>query len=154
MLTLSILASSTLLIHYGAMAFAALRNDVNISLRTSIDGIILQAYFTGACSYLPLASDVELKGNTENKAKCSAMALVIMLACSLVLDSIGYLLSFPVLEVWSAHILLYVFVISFPLKPLEGSDIFSYRKDWWGALFFGVLLAFLLNIPESFYAIL
>jgi len=154
LVTLAILASSTLIIHYLVMFFAGLKNNVSITLRTSIDGIILQAYFTGALSYLPLASDIELKGTIENKAKCSAMALVGMLAISLILDSIGYLLSFPILEVWAAHILLYLFVISFPLKPLEGSDVFSFHKGWWALIFLGVLVAFLLNIPESFYAIL
>jgi hypothetical protein len=154
LVTLAVLASSTLVVHYLVMVVSAMKNDVSVSLRTSLDGIILQAYFTGACSYLPLASDVELKGSNENKAKCSAMALIMMLAISLILDSIGFLISFPILEVWSAHILLYVFVISFPLRPLEGSDVFSHRKDWWGLIFMGILLSFLLNIPESFYAIL
>lgn len=154
LVTLAILASSTLIVHYLVMVVSGIKNDVTVSLRTSMDGIILQAYFTGACSYLPLASDVELNGTQENRAKCSAMALILMLAISLFIDSVGYLISFPILEVWAAHILLYVFVISFPLKPLEGSDVFSYRKDWWGLIFIGVLLSFLLNIPESFYAIL
>ena len=154
LLTLSILASSTLLVHYAAMSWAGMNNNVNISLRTSMDGIILQAYFTGALSYLPLASDIELKGTEENRAKCSAMALILMLAIVLGLDSLAYLFGLPILEVWGAHILLYLFVISFPLRPLEGSDVFAFNKGWWSLIFFAILLAFLLNIPESFYAIL
>jgi len=152
--TLAILAASTLVVHYCVMVWSGIKNDVKVCLRTSIDGIILQAYFTGALSYLPLASDVELKGTLENKGRCSAMAITVMLALALILDSLGFLFVLPIFEVWSAHILLYVFVISFPLKPLEGSDVFIYHKGWWSLIFCAVLLSFLLNIPESFYAIL
>ena len=154
LVTLAALAASTLVIHYVVMAWSGLKNNVNISLRTSADGIILQAYFTGALSYLPLASDVELTGTEENKAKCSAQALLTMLMLSLILDSLGVLFSFPILEVWAAHILLYLFVIAFPLKPLEGSDVFAFHKGWWVLIFLAILISFLFNIPESFYAIL
>jgi putative Mn2+ efflux pump MntP len=136
------------------MAWAGIKYDVKTSLRTSLDGMILQAYFTGALSFLPLASDVELKGETENKAKCSAMALLMLLGISLTLDTLGVLLGMVLLEVWAAQMLLYTFVISFPLKPLEGSDVFAASRLQWFGIFLLVLLAFLLNMPETFYAIL
>jgi len=152
--TLSILAGLNLVIHYGVMAWAGLKYDVKTSLRTSLDGMILQAYFTGALSYLPLSSDVELKGETLNKAKCSAMALLSLLGISLFMDTVGVLLGWVILELWAAQLLLYTFVISFPLKPLEGSDIFAGSRLQWGGVFTLVLLTFLLNMPETFYAIL
>ena len=77
-----------------------------------------------------------------------------MLIISLIMDSIGVFLAWPILEMWSAQLLLYTFVISFPLRPLEGSDIFVVSKGRWFAVFFMVLLTFLLNMPETFYAIL
>ena len=46
------------------------------------------------------------------------------------------------------------FVISFPLQPLEGSDIFADSRLRWFGVFLLVLTAFLLNMPETFYAIL
>ena len=119
-----------------------------------MDGILLQAYFTGAQSYLPLASDMELTGKLEDKAKCSNITLLILLGLSLIMDSIGTLLFAPILKIWGAHLLLYVFVISFPLKPLEGSDIFAVSKGMWLLTFLLVLLTFLFNMPEAFYAIL
>ena len=152
--TLSILAGLNLVIHYGVMAWAGLKYDVKTSLRTSLDGMILQAYFTGALSYLPLSSDVELKGETLNKAKCSAMALLSLLGISLFMDTVGVLLGWVILELWAAQLLLYTFVISFPLKPLEGSDIFAGSRLQWVGVFTLVLLTFLLNMPETFYAIL
>ena len=154
LLTLSVLAGFNLVIHYGVMAWAGLKYDVKTSLRTSLDGMILQAYFTGALSYLPLSSDVELKGETLNKAKCSAMALLSLLGISIFMDTVGVLLGWVILEMWAAQLLLYTFVISFPLKPLEGSDIFAGNRLQWGGVFTLVLLTFLLNMPETFYAIL
>ncbi len=66
----------------------------------------------------------------------------------------GVFLAWPILEMWSAQLLLYIFVISFPLRPLEGSDIFVVSKGRWALVFSLVLLTFLLNMPETFYAIL
>ncbi len=152
--TLSLLAGVNIVIHYAIMAWAGLKYGVQTSLRTSLDGMILQAYFTGALSYLPLASDVVLKGETKDKANCSTMALLSLLALSLLLDTLGVLLGWVILEMWAAQLLLYSFVISFPLKPLEGSDIFSHSRLRWAGVFFLVLLTFLLNMPETFYAIL
>ena len=154
LITVAVLASASLLIHYGFMFWRSVANDVKISLRTPLDGIILQAYFTGALSYLPLASDITLEGSVENKARCAGETLIMMLGLSIFLDSFGHLLDVVVLEIWAAQILLYVFVISFPLRPLEGSDILAHSKFWWFAVFFFVLLAFLFNMPEEFYAIL
>lgn len=152
--TVAILASLSLLIHYALMFWRGLVNNVKISLRTPLDGVILQAYFTGALSYLPLASDITLEGTVENKARCSGETLMIMLGISVLLDSFGHLLGWVVLEIWAAQILLYVFVISFPLRPLEGSDVLEHSKAWWFGIFVFVLAAFLFNMPEEFYAIL
>ena len=152
--TVAILASLSLLIHYLVMFWRGLVNNVKIALQTPLDGVILQAYFTGALSYLPLASDITLEGTTENKARCSGETLLIMLGLSVILDSIGHVLDWAVLEIWASQILLYVFVISFPLRPLEGSDVLEHSKLWWFGIFIFVLLVFLFNMPEEFYAIL
>ena len=152
--TVAVLASLSLLIHYALMFWRGLVNNVKISLHTPLDGVILQAYFTGALSYLPLASDIDLEGTVEDKARCSGETLMIMLGLSVVLDSVGHLLNWVVLEIWAAQILLYVFVISFPLRPLEGSDVMAHSKLWWLGIFLFVLTAFLFNMPEEFYAIL
>ena len=150
----SLLAATTVIFHYSIMFWVGLKTNVTVSMRTSIDGILLQAYFTGAQSYLPLASDMELTGSLEDKAKCSNITLLALLGLSLLMDSIGTLFFAPVLKIWGAHLLLYVFVISFPLKPLEGSDIFAVSKGMWLLTFLLVLLTFLFNMPEAFYAIL
>lgn len=154
LLSISILAGLNIVIHYVVMAWAGLKYEVKTSLRTSLDGMILQAYFTGALSFLPLASDVELKGEVQNKANCSSMALLVLLGLSIIMDTLGVFLGWVILEIWAAQLLLYTFVISFPLKPLEGSDVFAGSRLRWAGIFGIVLLTFLLNMPETFYAIL
>ncbi len=62
LVTLSVLAGLNIVIHYGVMAWSGIRTNVKTQLRTSFDGMLLQAYFTGALSFLPLASDVEVIG--------------------------------------------------------------------------------------------
>ena len=70
------------------------------------------------------------------------------------MDSVGLIFNIRLLELWATQLLLYVFVISFPLKPLEGSDVFAASRKTWASIFLVVLTIFLLNMPEQFYAIL
>lgn len=148
------LASSTIIFHYSFMSFLCAKKDVVVSVNTSLDGILLQAYFTGAGSYLPLASDMELKGTTRDKGVCSALSLLGLLALSLVFDTIGAFFGISLLNIWAAHLLLYVFVISFPLQPLDGKYIWRESRLWWCGIFVLVTFCFLMNIPEGFYGIL
>ncbi len=150
----AVLAATTLAFHFILMIFVGARSNVSVGMSTSLDGILLQGYFTGALSYLPLSSDMEMRGTVEDKAKCSMICMMLMLIVSLVLDMIGNILLIPLLQLWSAHVLLYLFVISFPLQPLNGSDIWSHSRSWWMLIFMMVLSCFLLNIPEPFYEIL
>ena len=148
------LASSTLVFHYVLMSFLCAKNEVSLRVNTSFDGILLQAYFTGAGSYLPLASDMEIQGTTRAKGICAAVSMLGLLVFSLVLDTIGAFFDIALLNMWAAHLLLYVFVISFPLQPLDGKDIWKENRIWWGAIFAVVTFCFLMNIPEGFYGIL
>ena len=103
---------------------------------------------------MPLASDISVEGSKEQKAKCTAKSLLSLIVISLGFDTLGYLFNIPLLYNWGAHLLLYAFVISFPLAPLDGSDIWHYRKKWWFGIFALIIFSFLLNMPETFYEIL
>ena len=59
----SILAGSAVLFHFGYLFAIAQYLNVNVTMQTPGDGIFLQAYFTGAGSYLPLTSDMKLDGD-------------------------------------------------------------------------------------------
>ena len=150
----ALLASSALLIHYGFLSYFSQKENAKIRLETTLEGVLLQAYFTGALSYLPLASDLNIEGSIEEKGRCAAKSLLSLILLSLSLDTFGHLFSIPLLYNWGAHLLLYAFVISFPLAPLDGSDIWRHNRRWWFGIFVLILVSFLLNMPETFYEIL
>ena len=127
---------------------------MKIALSTAIDGILLQAYFTGAMSYLPLASDVELEGSTRSKAICAAGVLFGFVLLYAVFSLAGDALGNPWMTGLSAQLLLYAFVLSFPLPPLDGSDVWAHSRWAWLAVFLAILMTFLGRMPESFYEIL
>ena len=149
-----IMAASALLTHVGLLFWVSRHNMLSLKVQTPFDGILLQAYFTGALSYLPLSSDITLEGDKKAVGKCAAAALMGLIGLSLLLDSIGVLIQYDILRCWSAHLLLYSFVVSFPLKPLSGADVFAYHKGLWFGVFGLSMLCFLLNIPDAFYEIL
>jgi hypothetical protein len=148
------LAGSTLLLHVFLMFYFSRNETMNISVNTPLDGILIQAYFTAAFSYLPLSSDIVLEGSKKSKGKCAASALVGLLCFSLVLDTVGILINFELLECWAAHILLYVFVVIFPLRPLSGAEIFDYNRGLWAVTFVLCMICFWLNLPDVFYEVL
>lgn len=148
------LAASTYLVHALLLWFFSLRNGTVLKVQTSMEGILLQGYFTGALSYLPLASDLSIEGDIENRAKTHLGTIFSMLCASIVLHLMGYFFTVPLLLCWSTHMLLYCFVISFPLQPLDGNGLFRYSKRLWFLVFSFVMLCFLVNMPEHFYGIL
>ena len=149
-----IMAASALLTHVVFLFWVSRHSTLTMKIQTPVDGILLQAYFTGALSYLPLSTDITLDGDKVAAGKCAAAALLGLIGLSLVLDSLGLLIQYDILRCWAAHLLLYSFVVSFPLKPLSGADIFACHKGLWGGVFGLSMLCFLLNIPDAFYEIL
>jgi hypothetical protein len=154
LLTSGVMASSALAFHVFLLFWLSRNDTLSVDVQTPMDGVLLQAYFTGALSYLPLSSDITLKGDKSAKGQCAAAAMVALIIVSLFFDTVGILLEFDILRCWGAHLLLYSFVVSFPLKPLSGADVFAYNRVLWTAIFVLNMLCFLLNIPDAFYEIL
>ena len=150
----SMLAGTAVFFHFGYLFIIAQYLQVKVTMQTPGDGIFLQAYFTGAGSYLPLTSDMKLEGKGEDCGNCSSWTLSALFATSLLFDLIGMFFSSPMLILWGAQLLLYTFVISFPLPPLEGYSIWKYSKVTWFVLFALIFLSFALNLPQEFHAIL
>ncbi|MBM75383.1 MAG: hypothetical protein CMK59_08270 [Proteobacteria bacterium] len=148
------LAGSALLFHYVYLFVFSRYLNVSVDLQVPADGLLLQAYFTGAGSYLPLASDVLVEGDSKNCAVCSFWCISALLGTSLMFDLIGHLWGSPLFVLWGAQILLYTFVVSFPLPPLQGYTLWKGYKLWWVMIFSLIFCSFVLNLPQPFYAIL
>jgi len=153
-ITSAILAGTTIVFHFGYLYTIAQYLNVKVSMQTPGDGIFLQAYFTGAGSYLPLTSDMKLEGAPQDCGDCSSWTLSALLGTAFFFDLVGMVLSSPLLVLWGAQLLLYTFVISFPLPPLEGYSVWKYSKLTWTVLFVFIFLSFALNLPQEFHAIL
>ncbi|MEL6342579.1 MAG: hypothetical protein AAFV53_05565 [Myxococcota bacterium] len=151
---MSMMAAVPLVLHYALFVSIGRLTDVAVELRTDIDGVLLQGYFTGAMSYLPLASDIELEGTTRNKGICAAGVLFGFLVAYTALALLGDLTGSALLNGCAAQVLLYAFVLSFPLPPLDGSDVWAHSRWGWLALWLAILLTFLGRMPEAFYDIL
>ena len=148
------LAASALLFHCLYLFVFGRYLNVSIELQVPADGLLLQAYFTGAGSYLPLASDVVLEGDNKSCTTCSFWCISSLLGTALLFDLLGHWADSPLFVLWGAQLLLYTFVISFPLPPLQGYTLWKGNKFWWMMIFFLIFCSFVLNLPQPFYAIL
>lgn len=126
---------------------------VHVRMTSAIDGLLLQAYFTGAGSFLPMTTDFEYEGGSDGaKARVAAFSLAVLYVIHLALTQFGgdsYAVSFL-----STMFLIYCFVYSFPIKPLEGYDILKYNKLLWLVFWVPILWSFGVNLPEDFAGVL
>lgn len=147
--TLCGLAALPLLFYTAIAAWAGRVFHVSVSFATGIDGLLIQAYFTGAGSFLPMTTDVETEGTTANVGKVAACALagcyLIHLALLLAASTTGWV----ALEMASGMFLIYAFVYSFPIAPLEGQSLWAWNKWAWLAVFVPILFSFIFAFPPS-----
>lgn len=150
----ALLGALPLLAHAVLAQHAAWRYGAKASFRTGLDGALIQAYFAGAGSYLPLIMDIEYRGTVENRAKASGFVLGGLFGMHLALNLLGRWNGSPYILFASSMFLIYCFVYAFPIKPLEGHYIWRKSKVLWLAGWIPLLITFLFNIPESFNELL
>jgi hypothetical protein len=121
---------------------------------TEIDGLILQGYFTGAGSFLPMTTDIEYYGKKEAHCKLAVCALLGMFALFGLFYVAGEWLNIGSFNFLSSMFLIYSFVYCFPIEPLEGHLIWSRSKLLWAAVTIPILLAFMNCMDSTFGDIL
>ena len=144
-LALTALLSAVPLLVYVVIGFVtAWVWGARIRVHTAFDGLLLQGYFTGAGSFLPMTTDLEYEGAGENAWKISTVTLaslyLIHLALTLVPDS-------HAAGLLAAFFLIYCFVYSFPIRPLEGFAIWNRSKLLWVILWVPILISFIQTLP-------
>jgi hypothetical protein len=152
-LTCSLLAGLPLTVYGLIHAIVAPRLDVKLQFNTAIDGLILQAYFTGAGSFLPMTTDIEYIGNSRSNMRMAAISLAAMFTIYLALAWIGHWADMTTLRFAADMFLLYCFVYVFPIRPLEGYNIWCESKLLWLAIFLPILIAFFQMSSDTFTAI-
>ena len=136
---------------YGVQARAAGRMGKVIRHETGIDGGMIQLYFAGAFSFMPLTSDVIVEGTAEDKGKVSALGLIVPTGVSIALWLTWKLTGgthMPILLAADAF-LIYPMVQTFPLAPLDGVQVWRWSHGRWFAIFFFVMTAFMLLGSEG-----
>jgi len=122
--------------------------------RTEFDGLLLQGYFTGAGSFLPLTTDVEYHGSDKGKCRLATSSLLGMLILFGLFSWIGVAIDSPQLSFLGSMFLVYSFVYCFPIKPLEGHYIWASSKLLWALISLPILLAFMISMDKTFGQIL
>ena len=140
---------------YGSITYVAARLfGVTVQLVTSLDGLLIQGYFTGAGSFLPMTTDINYRGPQLANAKLASFALASMLLLHWLLFALAKQIDSPETLFLSAMFLVYAFVYSFPIRPLEGSAIWRVSKLWWLIIFGPILASFLMLFPSDLAGLL
>ena len=115
---------------------------------------MLQAYFTGAGSFLPLTTDVEYEGDDKSACKLAVGSLLGMLGFFGIFFVAGGIYNLAILKFLGSMFLVYCFVYSFPIKPLEGHFIWSFNKLVWLLVMLPILISFMTCMDYAFGEIL
>ncbi len=148
------LAALPLLLYVGLLDLGTRVTGARVRLVTSFDGLLLQVYFTLAGSFMPLTTDAELTGTPAQKGRCALVVVMGLILVHYLLSLFATLSGIHLAEQLGGLVLLYGFVFSFPLKPLDGGHIFSWNRGVWLAMWLVVLVTFLGNLPGALYDVL
>lgn len=127
---------------------------VEIRYRTDFEGLLLQGYFTGAGSFLPMTTDVEYTGTVRSGGWVASSSLLSMLLLHVVCVFAGEHFGNAHIQFLGAAFLVYAFLFVFPIAPLEGICIWRASRLLWVLVAAPILAAFVLLLPVSFGAIL
>lgn len=116
---------------------------------TGIDGGLIQLYFAGAFSFMPLTSDVIVDCDSKNRYKIAVTGILTSCVFAVLFWLAGKLFVQPILVFTAEAFMLYPMVQCFPLAPLEGGFIWNYSKLKWGVIFSIVMGIFMILGSEG-----
>jgi hypothetical protein len=149
-----LLATAPIICYALVMLVVARSMHLRIRFAAELDALLLQAYFTGAGSFLPMTTDFEYDGNEGQRARLAGISLGALFLVHVVLYVLSAMMGSYPLKFASAMFLIYCFVYAFPLKPLEGHDLWKRSKLLWTCAFAPIFVAFVFFFPEELTAIL
>ncbi len=144
-----VLSALPLLVYAALIKVAGRVYGAETRFATEADGLLLQGYFTGGGSFLPMLTDMVIYGTTKQRGRVAFAALSSLLLCHFLLLTVAKLTGSGAAEFASSMFLLYTFIYSFPIHPLEGRAIWGESRLRWFLLFIPTLMAFLLAFPAA-----
>jgi hypothetical protein len=134
---------------YFAQSFWARREKVQLRHETGPIGGVIQLYFAGAFSFMPLTSDVVVDASKEVRGRIAAVGIIvpgiIAMALWYAYKTTGRLELLFLADAFLIHPM----VQCFPLNPLEGIFIWRWRKGVWTLIFFWIMSMFMLAASEA-----
>ncbi len=149
-----LLASVPLLVQVAVSLATAHWLGTDCRISTPVDGLILQAYFTGSGSFLPMATDVQQHGTPRAAMLASTIALAVQWGLFLVLHLASGVVDAPAVQFAAAMFLVYAFVNSFPIAPLDGYALWRGSKTLWVVVWLPILVSFLLGGAQPLEALM
>ena len=154
-LWMAMLLGALPLLVYAALLFAAARRfGVELRFYTGWEALLLQAYFTGSGSFLPLSTDSEIDGPQSARTRMALTGLVGLLILHLICVVASRYFDSYALQYAGGMFLLYCFVFSFPIAPLDGYHLWTSSRWLWLVTWIPILALFILTMPETLHVIL
>jgi hypothetical protein len=92
------------------------------------DGFIVQMIFSLGMSFIPLANDTYVWGDKRNKGLVALMGWACLLVLALWIINFRWVLPADIFFWLLNFTLLFLLVLSIPVSPMEGYDIFKWNK--------------------------
>ena len=136
---------------YLVQSKVARRLNIRLRHETGLDGGLIQLYFAGALSFMPLSSDVVAEGTKDERGRISLAGLLAPTAVAIVLWLVWKLTGGNIQPILLASdaFLIYPVVQCFPLSPLDGHHVFRWHRSLWLAVFVVVLGVFIFMGSEG-----
>jgi hypothetical protein len=134
---------------YFAQSTVAKRLGTVLRHETGIDGGVIQLYFAGAFSFMPLTSDVIIEGDDTTKGKVALAGLLAPAFLAMALWGGWKATGITELLFAADAFLIYPMVQTFPLDPLDGVRVWRWNKLIWFAVFLFIMSGFLLAGSEG-----
>jgi len=116
---------------------------------TGVDGGVIQLYFAGAFSFMPLTSDVIVEGDDKTKGKVALAGLLAPSFAAMALWA-GWKVTGMIELLFAADaFLIYPMVQTFPLDPLDGVRVWRWNKFIWFLVFLFIMTGFMLAGSEG-----
>ncbi|MCO4771271.1 MAG: hypothetical protein KDA24_14655 [Deltaproteobacteria bacterium] len=130
---------------------SGLAKSLGVVLRheTGVDGGVIQLYFAGAFSFMPLTSDVIVEGSDATKGKVALAGLIGPALVAMALWFAWKATGNQMVLFAADAFLIYPMVQTFPLDPLDGVRVWRWNKLIWFAVFLFIMSGFLLAGSEG-----
>ena len=139
---------------YFFQAGEARRRGLVLRHETGMDGGLIQLYFAGAFSFMPLTSDVVVEGTEEERGRVALVGLLAPTFIAIGLWGAWKATGITPLLFAADAFLIYPMVQTFPLDPLDGVRVWRWNKVVWTVVFLAIISVFMFAGSEGLKSVI